>query len=272
MKQIIHIGFSSCPNDCFIFDALIHQKIDTKNFEFIPVIEDVDQLNKRALSGELEVTKLSYHAYYYCQDKYVYLNSGSALGFGCGPLLITHSKEIVQNFEDYDFRKTIRVLIPGELTTAHFLLKKFFPEIQHKTSVLFSDIEELLVQKKYDAGLIIHENRFTYQQKGLFKIRDLGEMWENAFRLPIPLGGIMAKRDLGETTIQELDRLIQQSVLYAFEHPESVMPFVKQHAQAMDEKVMQQHIQLYVNDYTIALKEDGKKAIEFLMNANFKNC
>lgn len=268
MKKIIHIAFSPCPNDCFIFDALIHKKVDTRQYEFIPVIEDVEHLNQRALKGELEITKLSYHAYLFCKDKYVYLNSGSALGFGCGPLLITHSASIARNFSNPSFRATLRTLIPGELTTAHLLLRKFFPEIKHKTSVLFSEIEHLLLNKQYDAGLIIHENRFTYAQKGLIKLVDLGELWEQQTHLPIPLGGIMAKKTLGEKTIREIDALIQESVKYAFEHPNDVMTFVKQHAQEMDEPVIQQHIQLYVNQYTIDLGEKGKKAVEYFCNTS----
>lgn len=264
MKKVIHIGFSSCPNDCFIFDALIHQKIDTKHYEFIPVIEDVETLNQKALRGELEVTKLSYHAYLYCKEHYVYLNSGSALGFGCGPLLITHSEEIAKEFlKSEEFRKTLKVLIPGELTTAHLLLKKFFPGIQQKTSVIFSDIENLLLQKKFDAGLIIHENRFTYQQKGLVKIADLGEMWESDTNLPIPLGGIMAKKNLGNEVIKDIDELIKQSILYAYNNREDVMGFVKQHAQSMSEEVMMQHINLYVNEYSVDLGETGKRAVEY---------
>lgn len=265
MKQKITLGFSPCPNDCFIFDALIHHKIDTGQFEFVPVIEDVESLNQKALKGVLDVTKLSYHAYMYCQQHYVYLNSGSALGFGCGPLLITHSKEIWEKFlEDKNFRASLSVLIPGELTTAHLLLKKFYPEIQNKTAVIFSEIEDLLLAKKFDAGLIIHENRFTYQQKGLLKIADLGEMWERLTGLPIPLGGIMAKKSLGQEVIQQIEYLIQQSVLYAFSHYEDVMPFVKKNAQEMDEHVMRQHIQLYVNDYSIDLGEKGRRAVDFL--------
>ncbi len=264
MKQKLTIGFSSCPNDCFIFDALIHQKIDTKHYDFIPVIEDVETLNKRALNAELDITKLSYHAYLYCKDNYVYINSGSALGFGCGPLLITHSEEIVKNFSDRNYRAQLKALIPGELTTANLLLKKFFPEIQNRTSVLFSEIEDALLSKQYDVGLIIHENRFTYQQKGLLKIFDIGELWEQKTHLPLPLGGIMANKKLGMKVIADIDELVQKSVLYAFKHHENVMPFVKQHAQSIDEKVIQQHIQLYVNKYTINLGDIGKKAIEYL--------
>ncbi|GAB4206051.1 MAG: 1,4-dihydroxy-6-naphthoate synthase [Bacteroidia bacterium] len=266
MSSKLTIGFSSCPNDCFIFDALIHQKIDTRGIEFIPVIEDVESLNKRALKGELDITKLSYHAYMYCQKDYVYLNSGSALGFGCGPLLITHSQEIVEKFDDADFRKHLSVLVPGELTTAHYLLKKFFPEISRKAYVIFSEIENLLLEKKYDAGVIIHENRFTYEEKGLRKIADLGEMWERTTGLPIPLGGIMAKKSLGQEMINKIDVLVRQSVEYAFEHTEEVMPFVKQHAQEMSEEVMKQHIALYVNSYSIDLREEGRRAVEMFLS------
>lgn len=263
MKEQIKIGFSPCPNDCFIFDALVNKKIDTKELEFIPVIEDVETLNQMALRAELEITKLSYHAYLYCRENYIYLNSGSALGFGCGPLIITHSEEIKKNFWDPTFQPHIKMLIPGELTTAHYLLKKFFPAIEKKTCVVFSEIEDLLVLKKFDAGLIIHENRFTYAEKGLIKITDLGELWEKTTKLPLPLGGIMAKRTLNNKTIQKIDNYIKQSILYAMQHRKDVMDFVKQHAQNMNEEVMKKHIDLYVNKYSIDLGEEGKKAVEF---------
>ncbi|MCX7729145.1 MAG: 1,4-dihydroxy-6-naphthoate synthase [Bacteroidia bacterium] len=262
-KKEITLGFSPCPNDCFIFDALIHQKIDTKEYSFIPVIEDVETLNKMALDCKLDVTKLSYHAYLYCQHNYVYLNSGSALGYGCGPLIITHSEDIKKNFSDLDFQKNLKILIPGELTTANYLLKIFFPNIINKTTVLFSEIEDLLVSKQFDAGLIIHENRFTYKEKGLLLIHDLGELWEKETRLPIPLGGIMAKKFLSKETICEIEQIIRSSIVYAFENTADVMPFVKQHAQAMDEEVMKKHIDLYVNQFSIDLGEEGKKAIEY---------
>ena len=263
MKQLIRTGFSPCPNDCFIFDALLHQKINVGNFTFEPVIEDVEKLNQRAMRGELELTKMSYHAYLYCQELYTYLNSGSALGFGCGPLLITHSEDIQKQFFEPQSRRKMKVLIPGELTTAHYLLKKFFSDISHKTSVLFSEIEDLLVQKRFDAGLIIHENRFTYPQKGLLKIVDLGALWEKETGLPIPLGGIMVKRTLGTKTIQKIDSLVRQSVEYAFQHYEDVLPFVRTHAQTMQEDVIKQHINLYVNTYSIDLGAEGRKAIEY---------
>lgn len=263
MKQLIRTGFSPCPNDCFIFDALVHHKIDVGDFVFEPVIEDVENLNQRAMKGELELTKLSYHAYLYCQEIYTYLNSGSALGFGCGPLLITHSEEVQKKFFEPQSRQKMKILIPGELTTAHYLLKKFFPDVLYKTSVLFSEIENLLVQRCFDAGLIIHENRFTYAQKGLLKIADLGELWEKEAGLPIPLGGIMAKRTLGAETIQKIDQLVRRSVEYAFQHYAEVMPFVRAHAQTMQEEVMKQHINLYVNAYSIDLGAEGKKAIEY---------
>ncbi len=262
MKHTVTLGFSPCPNDCFIFDALIHKKIDTKNYEFIPIIEDVETLNGKALRAYLDVTKLSYHAYLYCKNNYVYLNSGSALGFGCGPLIVTHSEDILHRFSNIEYRKYLKALIPGELTTAHFLIKKFYPEIQNKIYILFSDIENTLLTKEFDIGIIIHENRFTYHEKGLLKIIDLGEMWEKQTSLPIPLGGIMAQKKLGKAAICEIEQLIQESALYARHHPESVIPFVKQHAQTMSEEVMKQHIELYVNEYTIDLGDVGKKAVE----------
>lgn len=263
MKQELTIGFSPCPNDCFIFDALIHHKIDTGNYEFIPVIEDVETLNQLALKGKLDITKLSYHAYLHVKHCYTLLSSGSALGFGCGPLLVTHSKEIAQLFEDKNIEQIskLKTLIPGELTTANFLLKTFYPELQNKTTIIFNEIENALLNKTADVGAIIHENRFTYQQKGLIKICDLGEKWEQSTNLPIPLGGIMAKTSLGSSVIQDIEQYIKKSVEYAFANKASVMPFVKQHASEMSEEVMQAHINLYVNDFSINLGKVGIEAI-----------
>jgi 1,4-dihydroxy-6-naphthoate synthase len=265
-KTKISIGFSPCPNDCFIFDALIHQKIDTKHLQFEPVIEDVETLNRMAFKGQLHTTKLSYHAFAYLTNIYRLLTSGSALGFNCGPLLIAMPKTAEKIKQDPSIISLLQVAIPGKYTTANFLLSLAYPTLKQKTELVFSEIEEAVITGKTDVGLIIHENRFTYQQKGLVKITDLGEWWEGYSQSAIPLGGIVVQRNLPQTDQFLINQLIKESVEYAFANPKDVMGFVKQHAQAMDEAVMQKHIDLYVNKYSIDLAETGKKAVMLLFD------
>lgn len=252
------IGFSPCPNDCFIFDAMIHGHIDTEGLEFVPVMEDVERLNQRAFAHELDITKLSFHAVARVMDAYELLNAGSALGRACGPLLI--AKETL----DLTKQSDLKIAIPGVNTTANLLLSLAFPAIKNKVELLFSDIEDAVLNGEVDAGLIIHENRFTYEAKGLKKLIDLGEYWETLTQSPIPLGGIVVKRALSEELKKKLDRVLKRSVEYAFAHPETSMPFVKEHAQEMDPVVMKKHIELYVNDYSIDLGNEGRAAVELL--------
>ncbi|MBC7695994.1 MAG: 1,4-dihydroxy-6-naphthoate synthase [Burkholderiales bacterium] len=254
------LGFSPCPNDCFIFDALVHKKIDTKGIDFTVVMEDVEALNSRAFKHELDITKLSYHAFLYLTDKYNLLNSGSALGFNCGPLLVQNSMFKVEDIDK------ATIAIPGKYTTANFLLSLAYPKANNKKEILFSDIEDAILSQKVDAGLLIHENRFTYEDKGLEKIIDLGEFWESLIHAPIPLGGIVVKKSIDLTLQKIVDSLIRQSVEFAFVNPESCMPFVKQHAQEMSEEVMKKHIALYVNDFSVDLGVIGKKAVQLLFN------
>jgi 1,4-dihydroxy-6-naphthoate synthase len=250
------LGFSPCPNDTFIFDALLHGRIDTEGLVFEPVMEDVEALNRRAFAGELAVTKLSYHAFAHLTDQYALLDAGSALGNNCGPLLI--ARQAMTEAEV----NAARIAIPGKMTTANFLLSLAFPLAQHKQEVIFSDIENAVLRGDVEAGLIIHENRFTYAQKGLVKILDLGEHWETTTGLPIPLGGIVVRRDLPLEIQQKVNRVLRRSVEYAFANPAEVMPFVRQHAQEMDESVMRAHIDLYVTKYTVDLGEDGRSAVQ----------
>lgn len=254
------LGFSPCPNDCFIFDALVHKKIDTQGIDFTLVMEDVEALNNRAFKQELDITKLSYHAFLYLTEKYTLLNSGSALGFNCGPLLVQSSKNKVENID------SAKIAIPGKYTTANFLLSLAYPNAKNKQEILFSDIEEAVLSQKVDAGLLIHEGRFTYEEKGLRKIIDLGEFWDGLIHAPIPLGGIVIKRSIDHPIQKTIDGLIRKSVEYAFENPESSMPFVKQHAQEMSEEVMKKHIALYVNEFSIDLGITGKSAIQLLLD------
>lgn len=250
------LGYSPCPNDCFIFDALVHQKIESEGLTFEVLHEDVETLNRKALAGELAITKLSFHAYAYVVKHYVLLRAGSALGFNCGPLLV-HTDRFDPSRADQ-----MRVAIPGKMTTANFLLSLAFPQLQHKIEYVFSDIEEAVLRGEVDAGLIIHENRFTYEQKGLRKVMDLGEYWDGLIHAPIPLGGIVIKRDLPEEVKQKVNRLIRKSVEYAFAHPESSMPYVREHAQAMREDVMKKHIALYVNEFSRDLGQQGEEAVK----------
>jgi len=252
------LGFSPCPNDTFIFDALIHNKIDTEGLEFEVVFDDVETLNQKALRGELDITKLSFHAFAYVANKYALLDAGSALGFGVGPLLI--SKNQFQG----ELNADLKVGIPGKYTTANFLLGIAYPHLQNKEIMVFSEIEAALIDEKIDLGLIIHENRFTYQYKGLNKIVDLGDYWEKLTGCAIPLGGIVINRNLDREIQLKVNRLVRQSVEYAFAHPKSCIEFIREHAQEMDEAVMYKHIELYVNKYSINLGQEGRKAIDTL--------
>lgn len=254
MKKLT-IGFSPCPNDTFIFDALIHHKIDTEGLEFEVVMADVEELNQMALGAELSITKLSYHAFFHLLDTYVMMDSGSALGNNCGPLLIKKQGDSNPKINDL-------IAIPGKYTTANFLLNFAYPELINRTEMLFSDIESALKQKQVRAGLIIHENRFTYADRGFEKILDLGEFWEQKTGTPIPLGGIAIRRDVDADVQNKVQRLIRKSLEFAFEQPSESLSFVREHAQEMDSKVMKQHIDLYVNDYSLALGNKGREAIE----------
>jgi 1,4-dihydroxy-6-naphthoate synthase len=254
------LGFSPCPNDCFIFDALVHKKIDTQGIDFSVIMEDVEALNNKAFKQELDITKLSYHAFIYLTHQYALLNSGSALGFNCGPLLVKDSKNEIKDIN------AASIAIPGKYTTANFLLSLAFPDAKNKKEILFSDIESAVLSHQVDAGLLIHENRFTYEQKGLEKIIDLGEFWDSLIHAPIPLGGIVVKRSIDVKFQKTIDSLIKQSVEFAFANPESCMDFVKQHAQEMSEEVMKKHIALYVNDFSVDLGTVGKNAIQLLFD------
>jgi 1,4-dihydroxy-6-naphthoate synthase len=257
------LGFSPCPNDTFIFDALVHHKIDTEGLEFEVIFADVEQLNKWAFQGKLDITKLSYNAFTHCVNDYALLDSGSALGNNCGPLLIKKPNTILT--------KESKIAIPGKYTTANMLLNIAFPNHQNKVEILFSEIENNVLEGKVDAGLIIHENRFTYEDKGLEKVKDLGEFWEEETGLPIPLGGIVTNRRLPLATQQKIERVLRKSVEFAFENPNSSADYVKFHAQEMEKEVVDAHIALYVNNYSISLGEQGRKAVELLFEKSAKN-
>ena len=252
------LGFSPCPNDTFIFDALVNKKIDTEGLEFEVVLEDVQTLNDWAAEGKLDVTKLSFPALFEQMAHYQILSSGAALGKGVGPLLIAKSMVGVPDIDH------CTIAVPGENTTANFLLNYAFPLAKNKKHLLFSSIEDAVVNNEVDMGVIIHENRFTYQHKGLIKVLDLGEYWEEKTNVPIPLGCIAVKRNLENEVKTKVDELIRKSLITAFHNYPEVSSYVKEHAQAMDENVMRQHIELYVNDFSLDLGEEGRKAIEKL--------
>ena len=256
------LGFSPCPNDTFIFDALVHHKIDTEGLEFEVIFADVEQLNKWAFQGKLDITKISYNAFTHCVNNYALLDSGSALGNNCGPLLIKKPNTILT--------KESKLAIPGKYTTANMLLNIAFPNHQNKVEMLFSEIENKVLEVAVDAGLIIHENRFTYEDKGLEKIKDLGEFWQEETGLPIPLGGIVTNRRLPLATQQKIERVLRKSVEFAFENPNSSADYVKFHAQEMEKEVVDAHIALYVNSYSISLGEQGRKAVELLFEKSRK--
>jgi 1,4-dihydroxy-6-naphthoate synthase len=250
------LGFSPCPNDTFIFDAMIHHKIDTEGLEFEVIMEDVEALNQRAAKGNIDITKLSYHAYMFMTQNYQLLKSGSALGNNCGPLLIAKKAMTKEEINK------AKIAIPGQKTTANFLLNMAFPLAQNKQVTIFSEIENQVVSGEVDAGLIIHENRFTYQQRGLVKLMDLGEYWETTTGMPIPLGGIVVKRNMKTSEKRKINRVLRRSVEFAFEHPNSSDSFVRANAQEMNEEVMKAHINLYVNDFSVNLGTRGESAIE----------
>lgn len=254
------LGFSPCPNDTFIFDALVNKKIETNGLEFEPILEDVETLNRWALEGKLDITKLSFPAFFKSLENYILLNTGSALGKGVGPLLISDVKQEL-SVEEIN---QASVALPGANTTANLLFSFAYPNAKNKRFLLFSAIEEAVINKEADLGVIIHENRFTYHQKGLYKVRDLGEYWEEKMNVPIPLGGIAINQSVKRSVALKVNELICKSLEFAFSTYPGIPQYVLDHSQEMNEDVMRQHIDLYVNNYSLNLGEDGKSAIEKL--------
>ena len=254
------LGFSPCPNDTFIFDAMVNGNIDNQGLEFDYVMEDVETLNKWAIEGKLDITKLSYNTFLHTVGKYALLHAGSALGKGVGPLLISKRPLDLANINEF------KIAIPGFQTTANLLLTLAFPQAKNKQELLFSEIEQSVLDGAFDAGLIIHESRFTYAQKGLNKLIDLGDWWETTVGAAIPLGGIVAKRSLGKDVIAKVDAIIKSSLAHSWASYPELSSFVKNNAQEMEEDVMRKHIELYVNNYTNDLGEEGRNAITTLFD------
>ncbi|MEJ7589226.1 MAG: 1,4-dihydroxy-6-naphthoate synthase [Ferruginibacter sp.] len=252
------LGFSPCPNDTFIFDALVNKKIDTEGIEFEAVLEDVQTLNEWARENKLSVTKISYGVLSLVLDQYIVLESGSALGKGVGPLLISNTDMGALKVEDS------LIAIPGENTTAHLLFSMAYPGAKNKVFLRYDEIENFILAKK-GLGVIIHENRFTYKEKGLRKIIDLGDYWEEKTGNAIPLGGIVIQKSIATEVQKKTDTLIKKSIEYAFSNYPLLNDFIRIHAQEMSEDVMRQHIGLYVNEYSLQLGEVGKESIRKLL-------
>ncbi|HET7233454.1 MAG TPA: 1,4-dihydroxy-6-naphthoate synthase [Longimicrobium sp.] len=256
--RTLSLGYSPCPNDTFIFHALVKGIVGADGLEFRERLEDVETLNRLAAEGALDVTKVSYGAIPQLVREYVLLRSGGALGRGCGPLVVAR-----EAFGQGDLAGK-RIAIPGRNTTANLLLRLYAPGAAPGIEMVYSDIMPAVERGEMDAGLIIHESRFTYPQHGLVKVVDLGEWWEQTTGLPIPLGGILARRDLGEPTIRAIDQAVRHSVEHAFAHPSASREYVRAHAQEMDDAVTQQHIDLYVNRFSVDLGDEGERAIHEL--------
>ena len=253
------LGFSPCPNDTFIFDALVNNKIDTGGLTFKVILEDVQTLNQWAIEGKLDITKLSYGVLPLVLNDYIVLNGGSALGKGVGPLLICSSEQGLLNVENSI------IAIPGKHTTAHLLFSLAYPNAKNKIFLRYNEIEDFVLKGK-GTGVIIHENRFTYQDKGLKKIIDLGDYWEKETGSAIPLGGIVAKRNIDTNVLQQIDKLIKKSIEYANTQYPLINDYTKKHSQEMSEAIMRKHINLYVNNYSLNLGDEGKAAINKLLS------
>ncbi len=255
------LGFSPCPNDTFIFDALVNQKIDTEGLDFEVHLEDVQTLNNFALDNRFDFSKISYGVMPLLLNSHTLLNSGGAIGNGVGPLLICKDPKLTPDEVNH-----LRIAIPGKNTTAYLLFSYVYPNAKNISFYVFNEIEAAVLSGEVDAGVIIHENSFTYAQKGLYKITDLGAEWETKTKSPIALGGIVASNRIPKPIMQQVDQLIAKSVAYAFNNYPSISEYVSCHAQEMSEAVMRQHIDLYVNDFSTDMGETGKIAIETLVH------
>lgn len=257
--KTLTLGYSPCPNDTFIFYGLVHGRVKDQGIRFKESLLDVETLNNLALKGEFDVTKVSFHAYLYLKDQYLLLNAGGALGRGCGPLLVAREPLEMEEL------KGKKIAIPGILTTAYLLLRLHNPEYGKNIVVMpFHEILGAVKSGIVDAGLIIHESRFTYQSFGLHEIIDLGRWWEEETSLPIPLGCIVIKRKHSDI-IDNVDNLIRRSIVYAYDNREEVMPYIKEKARELNDAVIEDHIGLYVNNYSFDYGNDGKRAINELL-------
>lgn len=258
MSRRLQLSISPCPNDTFMFDAIVNRRIDLEGLEFDVEYHDIEQLNEQALERKADVTKCSTAILSTINDKYALLDSGSALGRGNGPLLVRRRGETAP---------LRHVAIPGEHTTANALVCRLFPEIEHRSPRLFSEIAEAVERGEYDAGVLIHEGRFVYAARNLELVADLGLEWERRMSLPLPLGSIVVARDLGDEVAESVDRVLRRSIEYAFAHPEVSREYIKQHARELDDEVISKHISLFVNDFSLSLGKEGRRAVEALLGA-----
>ncbi|GHT13012.1 1,4-dihydroxy-6-naphtoate synthase [Bacteroidia bacterium] len=257
----MRLCFSSCPNDTFVFHALLHNKVDTEGLVFDTHIADIDQLNSMAAAAKADVVKISFAAYPLAMQHYCLLDAGSALGYGNGPLLVAQqgSQPIAAD---------TKVALPGMHTTAALLMQQAFPQVQHYVPMLFSHISAAVKNVQVDAGVLIHESRFTYAQQGLQLVADLGEWWQTQHHLPIPLGGIAIRRSLPAMQQQAFARVLRRSVDYALQNPTQSTAFVQHYAQELSPQVIEQHIKMFVNHHTQSLGEEGRQAICKLLQYN----
>ena len=259
MALSLHI--SPCPNDTFAFDALINGRIENCIGELDVEYHDIEVLNEGVLAGDPDISKISYSVYPKIADRFALLDSGSALGRGNGQLLVRRKGE------EAPLR---RVASPGVNTTANALLMRYFPDVEEVVPMLFSEIAKAVESGEVDGGVLIHEGRFVYERYGLKLVADLGQMWEAETGLPLPLGAIVIKRDLPIEVRREFERMLAESVRFAFENPTLSRAFIKQHAQELEDDIIERHISLFVNDFTISLGEEGRRAVERLTGINIQ--
>ena len=258
----LKLNISTCPNDTFMFDAMIHRRIDTEGLEFDVTLADIEQLNQTALEGGTDISKLSYAVVPLLKERYKVLNSGSALGRGNGPLLVSRRKIYPDELHD------AKIAVPGLHTTANLLMSRIYPTAEKKEAYLFSDIMDCVMSGACDAGVLIHEGRFVYRKTGLQLIADLGEQWDKLTGLPLPLGAIVVSKRLDTAMQQKIDRVLRRSIEYAFANPKAAEGFIKQHAQELSDDVIRQHIELFVNPYSVDLGQEGRRAVTELLNLN----
>lgn len=254
-NRALRLAISPCPNDTFMFDAIVNKRIDLDGYTFDVEYHDIEQLNERVLSGEAEVSKCSTALLRVVGERYRLLDSGSALGRGNGPLLVRRKGETTP---------IRRIAVPGLYTTANALIGRLFPDIEERVPMLFSKIAEAVEGGEFDAGVLIHEGRFVYERRNLELVADLGLEWERQMELPLPLGSIIIDRSLGEEVARDVERLIRRSIEYAFSNPALSRDFIKSHAQELEDDVIDKHISLFVNDFSLTLGDEGRRAVEEL--------
>ena len=255
-RKKLTVAYSPCPNDTFMFHDIAMKKLVLPRYHVDVHMHDVEMLNTMALSETFDITKLSLHAYLKVRDQYQILNSGAALGYGCGPLVVTREERAIENLTQGT------IAIPGELTTAHLLFQLWTPDAGNIVFMPFDQIMGAVISGDVDVGVVIHEGRFVYRELGLRCLADLGEWWQERTDLPLPLGCIAARKSLGPSVIDSFDQLLRQSIENASAAPDKTFAYVRQHAQEIDESVFVKHIKTYVNEFSIDLGAAGREAIK----------